>query len=279
MIVNNDTAKELSGSDVFQKEPEISAENQKGRRNMAIEVFNRVEKKYIIDDYSYHILSETLSSYMIEDRFCTGNRFYSISNIYFDTWDDELIRRSVDRPLYKEKLRLRSYGIPTLEDKVFLEIKKKFKGVVNKRRTVLQLGEAYDFLLDHKSPMPNSYINEQVLNELKYFMDLYQPVPKVYLAYDRKALFGKEDGELRITFDTNIRTRRERLRLESGDDGEELLKKGIWLMEIKTVGSMPVWLSELLTELKIYGCSFSKYGTEYKNYIAAKRSRTERKIC
>ena len=69
------------------------------------------------------------------------------------------------------------------------------------------------------------------------------------------------------------------MRLESGDDGEELLKKGIWLMEIKTVGSMPVWLSELLTELKIYGCSFSKYGTEYKNYIAAKRSRTERKIC
>ncbi len=246
---------------------------------MAIEVFNRVEKKYIIDDYSYHVLNEKLSAYMIEDSFCTGNRFYSISNIYFDTWDDELIRCSIDRPIYKEKLRLRSYGIPTLEDKVFLEIKKKFKGVVNKRRTVLQLSEAYDFLLDNKFPMPNSYINEQVLNELKYFMELYKPVPKVYLAYDRKALFGKEDGGLRITFDTNIRTRRERLRLESGDDGEKLLQKGTWLMEIKTVGSMPVWLSELLTELKIYGCSFSKYGTEYKNYIAAKRSGTERKIC
>lgn len=246
---------------------------------MAIEVFNRVEKKYIINDYSYHILNEKLNDYMVEDRFCIGNKFYSISNIYFDTWDDELIRCSIDRPLYKEKLRLRSYGIPTLEDKVFLEIKKKFKGVVNKRRTVLQLSEAYDFLLENQSPMPNSYINEQVLNELKYFMKLYKPVPKVYLAYDRKALFGKEDGELRITFDTNIRTRRERLRLELGDDGEELLKKGTWLMEIKTVGSMPMWLSEMLTELKIYGCSFSKYGTEYKNYIAAKRSGTERKIC
>ncbi len=246
---------------------------------MAIEVFNRVEKKYIIDDYSYHVLNEKLKDYMVEDRFCMGNKFYSISNIYFDTWDDELIRRSIDKPVYKEKLRLRSYGIPNLDDKVFLEIKKKYKGVVNKRRTILQLDEAYEFLLKNKSPKPNPYINEQVLNELKYFMKLYQPLPKLYLAYDRKALFGKEDEELRITFDTNIRTRRERLRLELGDDGESLLQKGTWLMEIKTIGSMPVWLSEILTGLEIYGCSFSKYGTEYKKYIAAKCGGTERKIC
>lgn len=246
---------------------------------MAIEVFNRIEKKYVIDDYSYHILNEELKEYMVEDKFCIGNKFYSISNIYFDTWDDELIRRSIDQPLYKEKLRLRSYGIPDLNDMVFVEIKKKFKGIVNKRRTVLQLNEAYDFLIKEKSLKSSPYINEQVLKELRYFMQLYKPMPKLYLTYDRKALFGKEDNELRITFDTNMRTRRERLRLELGDEGELLMQKGTWLMEIKTVGSMPLWLSEILTTLEIYGCSFSKYGTEYKKYMAAKSGGMERKIC
>lgn len=246
---------------------------------MAIEVFNRVEKKYIIDDYTYHILNEELKEHMVEDQFCVGNQFYSISNIYFDTWDDELIRRSIEKPVYKEKLRLRSYGVPDLDDMVFLEIKKKFKGVVNKRRTVLKLNEAYDFLIKEKTLKPRPYSNEQVLKELKYFMQLYKPVPKLYLAYDRKALFGKEDNELRITFDTNIRTRREQLRLELGDEGELLMKKGTWLMEVKTVGSMPLWLSEMFTRLGIYGSTFSKYGTEYKKYMAAKSSGTERKIC
>lgn len=242
---------------------------------MAIEVFNRVEKKYIINDDIYYKLTEQLEEFMIEDEFCIGDKFYSISNIYFDTLDNELIRRSIEKPQYKEKLRLRSYGVPNLNDKVFLEIKKKHKGIVNKRRTIMQLNEAYDFMLHNKIPKNSPYINEQVLKELKYFNQLYKPIPKLYLAYERKALIGKDNSDLRITFDKNIRTRRESLFLELGNHGEPLLPKGIWLMEIKAIGSMPIWLSKMLTKLEVKASSFSKYGTEYKKFMTTKSGGTE----
>lgn len=234
---------------------------------MAIEVFNRVEKKYLLPKEKYEDFLKCVKQYMDEDKFCIGNAMYAISNIYFDTWDDELIRRSTDKPVYKEKMRLRSYGIPKMDDKVFLEIKKKYRGVVNKRRTVLRLNEAYDFLLDGKIPQKSEYVNAQVLKELIYFMEYYKPVPKVYLAYDRKALFGKEDSNLRLTFDTNIRARREDVRLEAGDWGELLVGNDNYLMEIKTTGAMPIWMAELLNDMEIHCCSFSKYGTEYRNYL------------
>lgn len=235
--------------------------------DMAVEIFNRVEKKYRLSDEIYHCFLERLSPYMVEDKFCKNDKFYLISNLYFDTWDDVLIRRSIEHPVYKEKLRLRSYGVPDLKDKVFLEIKKKYKGIVNKRRTVLRLEEAYEFLFDGKVPKEREYTNYQVIKELEYSLKLYEPVPKLYLAYDRKALHGKDDKELRITFDKNIRCRREALRLEAGDAGERIIDEDTWIMEIKTLGSMPVWLADLLTEFDIYNQSFSKYGTEYLQYL------------
>ena len=234
---------------------------------MAIEVFNRVEKKYLIDEDAYRIFSELIEPYMEADEFCVNDNFYSINNIYYDTDTDELIRNSIDKPVYKEKLRLRSYGVPELNDMVFLEIKKKFDGVVNKRRTVIRLSQAYDFLDNGIVPEEGNYLNMQVVRELKYFIEFYKPKPKVFLKYDRKALFGKEDDDLRITFDKNIRTRREDLRLEAGDAGEQLLEDGKILMEIKTTTSFPLWLTSILTKYEIKGVSFSKYGTEYKKFI------------
>ncbi len=232
-----------------------------------IEVFSRVEHKYIIDGDTYNYLREKMDKYMYEDGYSTNGGFYTICNIYYDTDTDMLIRNSLDRPVYKEKLRLRSYGRATDDTKVFLEIKKKYKGVVNKRRTVLKLSEAYEFLETYNKPVIQDYMNEQVINELQFFMNLYKPVPKLYLAYDRAALFGKDDPELRITFDTNIRTRRSNLRLDSEVEGKQLLDKDCWLMEIKVANGYPKWLLDILEERNIRKQSFSKYGTEYKNYL------------
>ena len=167
----------------------------------------------------------------------------------------------------------------TLElPKVFLEIKKKYRGLVNKRRTTLELGEAYDFIETGVKPELQDYMNGQVLNELEYCLNLYDLEPKVYIAYDRLAYFEKGNDDLRISFDTNIRTRRSDLLLESGDHGKRLLDSDVWLMEIKTSLAKPLWLCEMLSEFEICSSSFSKYGTEYKNMIARQKEMPKQKI-
>lgn len=235
---------------------------------MAIEVFNRTECKFIVDGEVYEKLNERLQEFMENDAYSKNDGFYTISNIYYDTQDNYLIRNSLDKPKYKEKLRLRAYGVPKVEDKVFLEIKKKFNGVVNKRRTTIKLGEAYEYLNSREKPEIKSYMNKQVLNEIDYILKLYNLEPKLYLAYDRRAMFGKNDKNLRITFDNNIRTRRYDLRLEAGDYGDQLLEEGMFLMEVKVEKNIPLWLARLLSEYKIYKTSFSKYGKEYENTLS-----------
>ena len=235
---------------------------------MAIEVFNRYEKKYLLDYDTCQKIQRRLVEYMELDEYNKNHPFYTISNIYYDTEDNHLIRHSLSKPRYKEKLRLRGYGVPKLEDKVYLEIKKKVNGLVNKRRTKLVLSEAYEFAETREKPELKSYMNKQVLNEIDYLLKLYKPVPKLYLAYDRKAFFGINNRDLRITFDTNIRSRREDLRLEAGDHGRKLLPSDeLWLMEVKAEKTIPIWLSKLLSEYKLFKTSFSKYGTEYKTLI------------
>lgn len=234
---------------------------------MAIEVFNRSECKFLIDEDVYEALNIKFMQYMEMDDYNKAHDFYTISNIYYDTNDNYLIRNSLSKPQYKEKLRLRSYGVPNVYDKVYLEIKKKFNGFVNKRRSSLKLNEAYEFLSTGEKPELKSYMNKQVINELDYILKLYNVEPKLYLAYDRKAMFDKDNREVRITFDTNIRTRRYDLKLEAGDYGEPLLEKGKWLMEVKVGKNIPLWLSKLLSEYKIYKTSFSKYGKEYEDML------------
>ncbi len=223
-----------------------------------IEIMNRVEQKYIISNDVYNKLIHKLNNYLIKDDYFK----YTICNIYFDTDSYELIKNSLEKPIYKEKIRLRSYGIPTLSDNVFLEVKKKYDGVVNKRRIVLKLNEFYDYLNG------NYYKdNSQIMNELDYAFNFYKLKPKVFLAYDRYAYKGIEDNNFRVTFDYNIRSRSEDLRLEEGDAGYLLNKDKTYIMEVKALGSIPLWFSKLLSELKIYPASFSKYGEVYKKYI------------
>lgn len=234
---------------------------------MAIEVFSRYEKKYLINQETFRWLVEKITPYMDPDKFNQNGKLYNIANIYYDTPTDGLIRASIEKPVYKEKLRLRSYGVPGLEDEVFLEIKKKYKGLVNKRRTRLHLREAYDLVEKGLEPIDKPYVNKQVLEEIKYFLKMYDLKPKAYITYDRMAFFNKTDADFRVTFDTNIRTRREDVRLEAGNQGDLLIGNDLWLMEVKSSEAVPMWFTELLTEKSIFATSFSKYGTEYKKTL------------
>jgi len=219
-------------------------------------VFKRYEKKYMLNRMQYEQLTAIINEHMKIDQY--GK--HTICNIYFDTDDYRLIRTSIEKPRYKEKLRLRSYGIPTLDTKVFLEIKKKFDGIVYKRRISFPLRDAYTYLAD------GTYLLEdtQIKKEIDYFLDFYRPVPKMYIAYDRIAYFCEADANFRITFDSNIRYRKDDLFLEHGDHGDVLLGEDMHLMELKIAGAIPLWLVQAMSDLKIYPASFSKYGTIYK---------------
>jgi len=231
---------------------------------MAITSFKRHEKKFLINEVQYAKILPVLGQYMHLDEFCQNGQEYSIYNIYYDTDDSSLIRHSLTRPYYKEKLRLRTYCIPgSLNSQVFLELKKKIGGTVNKRRAVLNLGEAYKFLECGIYPENPDYMNRQVLSEINFFLKHYDVKPACYISFKRIALFGQQDNDFRITFDHNIITRREELGLEKGCYGEELLEPGQVLMEVKVSGGFPLWLANYLSENQIYRIKFSKYGQEY----------------
>ncbi|WP_461615223.1 VTC domain-containing protein [Clostridium sp. Marseille-QA1073] len=250
---------------------------------MAIKAFKRFEKKFILNQKQYDELLLKLDKYMIQDEYCKSGKVYDIYNIYYDTKNNDVIRHSISNPYYKEKLRLRTYSNPTNPDsKVFLELKKKINGIINKRRIVLTLKEAYNFLEFGERPISNDYVNKQVLDEIEYYLNKNTVYPSVYIGYTRNALFGKEDRDFRITFDSKITTRRDFLSLEYGCFGTDILGKNRYLMEVKFLGSIPLWFTKILSELKIYNTHFSKYGNEYMNYcLENKNNGVERraKIC
>ncbi len=233
-------------------------------------VFERVEKKYRLNQNQYDLFLDGTADKIHMDEY----GLHTIRNIYYDTQNNELIRRSIDKPKYKEKLRLRGYGEILEDSPVFLEIKKKYQGVVYKRRAQLALQQARTYL--------NSGIraekNSQILNEIDYFIRFYHPEPRVYLAYDREAFVGNEDESLRITVDRNIRSRSHRLELTY--DGEcRLLNPGEYLMEIKVKGAYPMWLANLLGKLNIYPASFSKYGAVYAQGVKKEPESEDKQIC
>lgn len=226
---------------------------------MANEIFNRIEKKYVLNKQQFDNLMIFISEYMNHDKFYKS----TICNIYFDTDDYELIRTSIEKPIYKEKLRLRSYNTPNMDDEVFFEIKKKYNSVVNKRRITLSLKDYYSYL-NHETIHEE---NTQIGKEITYMIKHYDLKTKVFLAYDRKAYIGKNDKNLRITIDTNIRSRNDDLYLEHGDMGELLNKEQYYLMEIKSFNGYPKWLVNCLSDNNIYPQNFSKYGNVYKKMM------------
>ena len=234
---------------------------------MAIKSFKRFEKKFILTSEQYNKLLPILLNYMNLDKHCKVGENYNIYNIYYDTLNNDVIRHSISKPYYKEKLRLRSYNVPnSLDDKVFLELKKKINGIVNKRRVVMTLGEVYEFLENRKKPNFDDYENNQVIREIEYYLSKNKVYPNVYIGYSRKALFGKGDKEFRVTFDNEITARRNDLYLTSGCFGYDILGENKYLMEVKFLGSIPMWFTKILSDLKIYNTHYSKYGTEYMMY-------------
>lgn len=253
---------------------------------MAIEVFNRCEKKYLLSKKQYDELLKVLKEYMDYDVYNKTGEVYKICNIYYDTDNHDLIRKSISKPVYKEKLRVRGYGDIALGDKVFVEIKKKCKGVVNKRRTAMKLEDAMWYLegkIDASVVIAkNPEVNRQVLKEIDYFKRINHIKPMVYLSYERMAYVAKEDKDFRVTFDVNITTRREDVALHKGSFGKKLLPEDVYLMEVKVPGAVPMWFAKCLSQLKIYPTSFSKYGTEYMIFLheeAAKCAKTARQCC
>ncbi len=223
---------------------------------MAQNCFKRYEKKYCLTKAQQEVILDGMRPYMKKDVY--GQ--YTICNIYYDTDDWRLIRASLEKPKYKEKLRVRSYGTARDDSKVFVEIKKKYDGIVYKRRITIGANEVFSYLDGNRRCTDYG----QIGREIEWFQQFYQTKPKVFIGYDRLAFAGIEDPELRITFDTNLRWRTEQLDLRCGDYGAPISGYGDVLMEIKIPDTAPLWLSHLLSKAKAYPTSFSKYGACYR---------------
>jgi len=219
-------------------------------------IFERHELKFLINEWQRRFLEQALRERIVPDSHGES----TVCSVYYDTPDYRLIRSSLEKPVYKEKLRLRSYGPALPEEPVFLELKKKYRGIVYKRRISLTEREAADYL-SGKAPLLEE---SQIGREIDYFLWFYRDLgPAMYLCYDRAAFFSREDPDLRVTFDKNIRWRTEDLCLAAKPGGTQLLGPGQSLMEIKAAYAVPLWLVRLLEEGEIRQVSFSKYGRAY----------------
>ena len=220
-----------------------------------IETFKRFENKYLISIDEYEKLMELLSPYLVKDKYYD----YNIRSVYLDTPNYDLINKSLEKPIYKEKIRIRSYGKASNNDNVFFEVKKKYMGITNKRRIITTYDELNNYFENNIIPKT---INEQIFNELDYYMKYYDLKPSVYISYNRLSYFSKDNENLRITFDKDLKYRLYDLDL-SIDHNDKQIIENKYIMEIKTLDSFPLWLVKILSTLKIYPTSFSKYGSIY----------------
>ena len=222
-------------------------------------IFKRYEVKYMLNRQQYTALRSLMKNYMTADPHGPG----TIQSLYFDTPDYLLIQHSLEKPLYKEKLRLRSYGIAAPEVLVFVELKKKYDSIVYKRRIAMPESQAMDYLLHN-----HLVYDSQIAHEVDYCLRTYRHLaPKVLLSYEREAFYDKFNPDFRMTFDRNILWRNNDLDLKSGIYGNPILNDNQILLEIKTAGAIPLWLVHFFSEQKIYKTSFSKYGTAYQTIM------------
>lgn len=223
-------------------------------------IFERFEIKYIINQEQKERILKAMEPYMALDQY--GRT--TIRNIYYDTDNYRLIRRSIEKPVYKEKLRIRSYAKASPTSTVFVELKKKYKSIVYKRRLALPEHEAMNWMAGKKPISTRS----QISDEIDYFMDYYQNIhPKVFLTYEREAFYSLKGDDFRVTFDEYILCRQEELSLRADIWGTLILPDDLVLMELKCSRGIPLWMSKVLSEEKIFKCSFSKYGTAYETII------------
>lgn len=233
----------------------------KGRKSDTQMVFKRYEMKYLLNGRQKEKVLQAMGAYMEPDQYGRG----TIRNIYYDTDNFRLVRHSLDKPVYKEKLRVRSYRAAEPEDEVFVELKKKYDSIVYKRR----IGMPERVAMEHLAGRMRLPMETQITEEIDYFIGFYRTLaPRVFLSYEREAYYTKEPGEFRVTFDENILWRETDLSLGVGAYGEAILEPGQTLMEIKTDGGIPLWLVRVLSEQQIRRTTFSKYGNAYQMLMA-----------
>ena len=225
-------------------------------------VFKRYELKYLLDENQYQAVKAVLNEHMRMDEYGRSE----IRNVYYDTDDFLLIRRSIERPLYKEKLRFRSYGRPKRDGKIFVELKKKYDGVVYKRRLNMPLDRAVKWFSDPESTPPDGQIGA----EIDFMRHRYQGIrPMMNVNYEREAFFT-DDSDFRVTLDYSVRAGIDDVGLRSRDTDFNVLPEGYTLMELKTMGGIPLWMTRVLSENRIHRTSFSKYGNAYKLMVLGK---------
>ena len=228
-------------------------------------VFERYEIKYLVTGSQRRTLMDEMQRHMKPDEYGKS----TICNVYYDTPDFYLIRRSLEKPVYKEKLRVRSYGTAASGDSVFVELKKKYQEVVYKRRVSLPEREAAFYLSSDLS----GGLTGQIGSEIDYFRFFYRELaPRVFISYDREAFYDREDDSFRVTFDENSMWRDSDLSLTKAPYGDRILPPGTSLMEVKTSGGIPLWMTSLLSENGIFKTSFSKYGRAYEALAKAQRT-------
>lgn len=226
---------------------------------MAITVMKRYELKYLLSGEQTAYLREQLKGHMEPDEY--GKT--SIASLYYDTPSYQLIRTSVEKPLFKEKIRLRSYGLATKDSPVFLELKRKAYGIVYKRRVETTIPLVQKFFAGEGDICAGGQINREITT----FRDQYRTlVPSCLILYDRTAYF-EPDGDLRLTVDENPRYRAEDLDLTHSMEGISLLDEGWTILEIKVQEAMPLWLTRILSAGNIRKGSFSKYGEAYRQQL------------
>jgi len=218
--------------------------------------FKRYEKKYLVTNVQAAAVNAALQDHMAPDQYPS----YWVQNLYYDTDNWDVITLSMEKPLYKEKLRLRCYGTPSKDSNVFIELKKKYAGEVNKRRIALPLSMLTDSL--QKVLVAH---DTQIARELDFYLQNNSVAAKMFITFHRTAFSGIKDEGLRVTFDTNIRYRCDKLDFSHPCQGKDVLHEDYQLMEIKTRTSIPLWLCEVLSENAIHRVSFSKYGTCFKD--------------
>ena len=221
-------------------------------------IFSRNEKKYIISQAQSDKLKLRLTEFMKPDKYST----YWVQNLFYDTENWDMIHTSMEKPYYKEKMRLRCYGSILETDRVFLELKKKYSGTVYKRRVPLSPSDVIAMPIEEILLKNNS----QISKELKYHIQRTGVAKKFYLSYYRNAFVCLNNSDLRLTIDTNIRYRLNNLNFVQSINYGTALDSNMFLLEIKTASNIPLWLTNLLGELGIYSTPFSKYAACFTHW-------------
>lgn len=236
--------------------------------------FNRFEQKYLIHKDQADAIKRDIMPFLKTDQHSLSP-YYTIYNVYFDTVNDDIIKYSVSKPEFKQKLRLRCYSTETDQDIMYLELKKKLHGFVNKRRTHITLEDATMLIYQKVMPLKQDYHNTQVLNEIYYYIKDKVLYPRIAISYDREAYVAIHNPDFRVTFDDQITSRRDQVSAARDKDDINIINADLVIMELKTSTSIPLWMTSVLSKHKIFSSSFSKYGSAYYDFLIQSRKEND----